>query len=163
VPDWRYTLRIGVIGGSSCSGEDAALAGETGRIIALQKHILICGGMGGVMEAACEGAFKNGGITVGILPGEDKKGSNKYLTVALPTGIGAARNIFVVKMCDALIAIGGWYGTLSEIAFALNIGRPVVGLNTWKCSIKGREADLITAVAPGEAVEKAVKAVSGPR
>ncbi|MBN2189835.1 MAG: TIGR00725 family protein [Candidatus Aureabacteria bacterium] len=156
-------MRIGVIGGSSCSGADAALARETGRVIALQKHILISGGMGGVMEEACKGAFESGGITVGILPGEDEKGSNKYLTAALPTGIGAARNIFVVKASDALIAIGGWYGTLSEMAFALNIGRPVVGLNTWKCSINGRDAELITAVSAAEAVEKAVKAASALR
>ncbi|MDD5644195.1 MAG: TIGR00725 family protein [bacterium] len=154
-------MRIGVIGCSDCGAKEAELARETGRIIALQKHILICGGMGGVMEEACRGAFENGGVTVGILPGDDEKDSNRYLTAAVPTGMGKARNILVVKASDALIAIGGWYGTLSEIAFALNIGKPVVGLNTWECGIGGRKAGLIEAASPGKAVEKAVKAVSG--
>jgi len=93
--------------------------------------VLVCGGLGGVMEAACRGAKDGGGTTVGILPGTERAAANAFVDVAIPTGLGEARNALVVRAADALIAIGGAYGTLSEIAFALKAGKPVVGLGTW--------------------------------
>lgn len=141
-------MNIAVIGGHDCSKENYLLAQETGRLIAKKKWILICGGMSGVMEAACKGAKEEGGLTVGILPSDDKTQANKYLDVKIPTGIGYARNILVVRAADAIIAIDGAYGTLSEIAFALNEEKPVYGIGSW--DIKG-----ITKIkTPKEAIEK---------
>ena len=92
--------------------------------------MLVCGGLGGVMEAACRGARERGGITLGILPGLDRAAANPHVSVALPTGLGEARNALVVRAADALIAVGGGYGTLSEIALALKAGKRVIGLGT---------------------------------
>jgi uncharacterized protein (TIGR00725 family) len=94
--------------------------------------VLVCGGLGGVMEAACRGAKEGGGTTVGILPGSERSAANEFVDVAIPTGLGEARNALVVRAADALIAVGGGYGTLSEIAFALKAGKPVVGLGSWE-------------------------------
>ncbi len=91
----------------------------------------MCGGLGGVMEAACRGAKEAGGTTIGILPGTDRAAANRFVDFAIPTGLGEARNALVVRAADALIAVGGAYGTLSEIAFALKAGKPVAGLGTW--------------------------------
>jgi uncharacterized protein (TIGR00725 family) len=93
--------------------------------------VVVCGGLGGVMEAACRGAKDAGGTTVGILPGSDRAAANPFVDVAIPTGLGEARNALVVRAADALIAVGGGYGTLSEIALALKAGKPVVGVGTW--------------------------------
>jgi uncharacterized protein (TIGR00725 family) len=123
---------IGVIGGRICSAKMCELAFRAGRTIAESGAVLVCGGMGGIMECACQGACEAGGVTIGILPMDERKGSNPYLTYSIPTGMGEARNSIVVKSSDALLAIGGNYGTLSEIAFALIHKKPVVGLNTWK-------------------------------
>jgi uncharacterized protein (TIGR00725 family) len=100
--------------------------------------VLVCGGLGGVMEAACKGAKGSGGTTVGILPGTDRTAANPYVDTAIATGLGEARNAIVARSADALIAIGGAYGTLSEIAFALKAGKRVVGLGTWE--VEGVEA-----------------------
>ena len=102
-----------------------------GRELAARGAVLVCGGLGGVMEAACRGAKDAGGRTVGILPGTDRAAANPFVDTAIPTGLGEARNALVVRAADALISVGGGYGTLSEIALALKAGKPVVGLDSW--------------------------------
>jgi uncharacterized protein (TIGR00725 family) len=99
--------------------------------LARRGAVLVCGGLGGVMEAACRGARSEGGVAVGILPGSDRRSANEFVSVAIPTGLGEARNALVVRAADVLIAVGGGYGTLSEVALALKSGRRVVGLGTW--------------------------------
>lgn len=141
-------LNIGVIGASYCSKEIEDLAEEVGREIARRGFILLCGGLGGVMEAAARGAKKEGGITVGILPGPVPKEANRFIDVKIATNMGHARNIIIVQSSHALIAIGGEYGTLSEIAIALKLGKPLVGLNSW--NIEG----IIQSGNAKEAVEK---------
>ncbi len=108
----------------------------------------MCGGLGGVMEAACRGANEAGGVSVGILPGADRAAANRFVDIAIPTGLGEARNALVVRSAEALVAVGGGYGTLSEIAFALKAGKPVVGLGSWE----------IDGVRPAESPELAVSA-----
>jgi uncharacterized protein (TIGR00725 family) len=120
-----------VVGPGDASGEEVAAAASVGALLARRGAVVVCGGLGGVMEAACRGARGEGGVTVGILPGVDRAAANPHLTVAIPTGLGEARNLVVVRASDALIAIGGGHGTLSEIAFALRSGTPVVGIGTW--------------------------------
>ena len=120
---------IAVIGGGSCTAEEAALAEETGRLLAGEGAVVVCGGLGGVMEAVAKGAQANGGTTVGILPGADPAAANAYIDVPLATGLGEMRNFLIVRSAHALIAIGGGVGTLSEIALAQRIGKPVVGLH----------------------------------
>jgi uncharacterized protein (TIGR00725 family) len=109
-----------------------------GRELGSRGAVLVCGGLGGVMEAACKGAKDAGGTTIGILPGSDRSAANPYVDFAIPTGLGEARNALVVRSADALIAIGGGYGTLSEVALALKAGKRVVGLGTW--DVDGVEA-----------------------
>jgi len=122
---------IGVIGQGESDAEMAAVAGEVGRRIAESGAVLVCGGMGGVMEAACRGAKSARGLTVGILPGSDRAGANEYVDVAVATGLNEARNLAIIRTSDVLIAVGGSYGTLSEIGFALKMGKRVIGLDTW--------------------------------
>jgi uncharacterized protein (TIGR00725 family) len=153
---------IAVIGNSSCSTEEAKLAQTVGELLAQQGVITVCGGLGGVMEAVCRGAKSKGGLTIGILPGQDSSTANPWVDVPVVTGIGEARNAAVVKSAQAVIAIGGSYGTLSEIAYALKNGIPVIGLNTWSLSRKGREDDSIVRVQSAvEAVNKAVSLARG--
>ncbi|MDD5618504.1 MAG: TIGR00725 family protein [Candidatus Omnitrophota bacterium] len=128
-------MNISIIGGSRCSKKDYKIAKELGRLIAKEGWTLICGGRTGVMEAACKGAKESGGVTVAILPSADGKDANSYVDVRIPTGLGYARNILVVRASDIIVAVSGKYGTLSEIAFAFNEDRHVIGINTWK--IKG--------------------------
>ena len=149
---------IAVIGGGQSSKEEAKLAEEVGRELARQGAILVCGGLGGVMEAACKGASSQGGITIGILPGDSRQAANPYIQIPIVTGMGYARNITVVKSAQAVIAIGGNYGTLSEISHALQSGIPVIGLNTWSLSRKGQQDNsIIPAQNPTEAVDKALE------
>jgi uncharacterized protein (TIGR00725 family) len=103
-----------------------------GRLLAEHGAVLVCGGLGGAMEAACRGAKQAGGTTVGLLPGESRSDANRFVDVAIPTGLGEARNALVVRSADVVVAVGGGYGTLSEIALALKIGKRVVGLGTWE-------------------------------
>lgn len=148
---------IGVIGGSDVSPQIAGLAEEIGREIARQGAVLVCGGMGGAMEAACRGASAEGGLTIGILPGEDRQTANSYVKVPIVTGIGYARNVAVVKSSQAIIAIDGSYGTLTEIGYALQSNIPVIGLKTWSLSIDDKvDKSIIPAKNPKEAVEKAL-------
>ena len=147
---------IGVIGDSSCSPEEAKLAETVGELIAQRSATIVCGGLGGVMEAVCRGAKSKGGLTVGILPGQDSGMANSWVDIPVVTGLGEARNVAVVKSAQAVIAIGGSYGTLSEIAYALKSSIPVIGLNTWSLSRNGREDDSIIRVQSAtEAVDKA--------
>ena len=142
---------IGVIGAGACSDDVARLAEEVGSNVAKAGAILVCGGMGGVMEAASKGAKKQGGITVGILPGVDREHANPYVDFPIVTGLGEGRNLLVVRNSDAVIALPGEFGTLSEIAFALKTGKPVIGLTTWKVSDQ-----IIQAKSPEEAVRTAL-------
>ncbi len=145
---------IGVIGAGSADEKTLRAAETVGRLIAKKGAILVCGGLGGVMEAAAKGAKAEGGTTIGILPQTGKESSNPYIDIPVATGFGEGRNVVIVRTADALIAVGGEYGTLSEIAFALKMGKTVVGLNTW--DIKG----VIKAASEEEAVEKAFDALS---
>ena len=123
--------RIGVIGGSLCTDDMYQLAKEVGYEIAKRGAYLITGGVGGIMEAACKGAKEAGGTTIGILPGEKAHYSNPWVDIPIVTGMSHGRNIIIVRSSDAVIAINGSYGTLSEIAFALKLNVPIVGLKTW--------------------------------
>jgi uncharacterized protein (TIGR00725 family) len=129
-------------------------AEAVGRLLAEAGAVLVCGGLGGVMEAACRGAVSAGGRTVGILPGTDRSEANPFVQVALATGLGELRNLLVVRAADALVAVGGEYGTLSEVALALKSGRPVVGLGTWRLLRPDGRAD--DGVVPVEDPEAAV-------
>jgi uncharacterized protein (TIGR00725 family) len=148
---------VAVIGSASADAEISALAEEVGREIARQGAILVCGGRGGVMEAACRGAKAAGGTTVGILPGTDRREANAYVDIPIVTGMGEARNAIVVRSADAVIAVSGGHGTLSEIGLALKMGRPVVGLRTWALYREGEPAGaILEAEAPAQAVELAL-------
>jgi uncharacterized protein (TIGR00725 family) len=152
---------IAVIGGGQCTKKEAGLAEEVGRELARRGAILVCGGLGGVMEAACLGASSEGGTTIGILPGDDSQAANPHVQIPIATGMGYARNITVVRSAGAVIAVGGSYGTLSEISYALQGGTPVIGLNTWSISRNGKEdSSIIPAHNPAEAVEKALELAS---
>lgn len=153
---------IAVIGGGECTQEEAKLAEEVGRELARRGAILVCGGLGGVMEAACRGANSEGGMTIGILPGESRQAANPYVQISIVTGMGYARNVVVVKSAQAVIAIDGSYGTLSEIGHALQSGIPVIGLNTWSLSQNGQQdSSIIPARNPAEAVDKALNLARG--
>ena len=150
-------MMVAVIGSASCDDRVAARAEAVGREIARRGAALVCGGRGGVMEAACRGARAEGGITIGILPGTDKGEANPYVDLAIVTGLGEARNAIVVRTADAVIAVNGGYGTLSEIGLALKMGRPVVGLDTWELSQKGQPSEaVVVAEGPEQAVELAL-------
>jgi uncharacterized protein (TIGR00725 family) len=153
---------IAVIGGGQCTKKEAKMAEEVGRELARRGAVLVCGGLGGVMEAACRGAGAEGGTTIGILPGDDSRAANPHVQIPIATGLGYARNIAVVKSAGAVIAVGGSYGTLSEISHALQNGTPVIGINTWTISRNGKEdSSIIPAQSPTEAVAKALELASG--
>jgi uncharacterized protein (TIGR00725 family) len=122
---------VGVVGSGDLDGSNDAAAEQIGREVAEAGGVLVCGGLGGVMEAACRGASVAGGLTIGLLPGSDRHSANRWVKVVIPTGLGELRNGLIVRACDVLIAVGGEYGTLSEVAFALKLGLPVVGVSTW--------------------------------
>jgi len=150
-------LIISVIGGSDPPPEALQLAEEVGRELARRGLVVVCGGLTGVMEAVCKGAKEAGGLTVGILPGDEPDNANPYVDIPVCTGLSYARNILVVKTGRAVIAIDGSYGTMSEIAHALSEQIPVIGLNTWAFSINGNhDGSIITAKDPADAVEKAI-------
>jgi uncharacterized protein (TIGR00725 family) len=155
------TRFIAVIGGGQCSSEEAQLAEEVGRELAREGIILVCGGLGGVMEAACRGASSEGGITIGILPGDSRQSANRYVKIPIVTGLGYARNLAVVKSAQAVIAVDGSYGTLSEISHALQSGIPVIGLNTWTLSRNDQQdSSIIPAQNAVEAVNKALSLIA---
>ncbi len=148
---------IAVIGAGRCSEDVAEIAEAVGRELARRGIALVCGGLGGVMEAACRGAKSEGGLTIGILPGFNRHEANPYVDIPVVTGLGEARNVIVVRTAQAVIAVNGGYGTLSEIAYALKLGIPVVGLGTWQLAKGGqRVSAIVEAATPAEAVEKAL-------
>jgi len=148
---------VAVVGGGEAGTDALDVAQEVGRHLAKRGAVVVCGGLGGVMEAVCRGAKLEGGTTVGILPTEDRGNANQYVDIAIATGMGGARNALVVRAADVLIAIDGEFGTLSEIALALRTGTPVVGIDTWELSIGGEVADAILRINdPVAAVEAAL-------
>jgi uncharacterized protein (TIGR00725 family) len=145
---------VAVIGAGRASAEELAAAEIVGRGLAPAGVRIVCGGLGGVMEAACRGAKSAGGTTIGILPGDRREDANPWVDVAIPTGMGEARNALVVRTADAVVAIGGEYGTLSEIAFALRAGLPVVGLGTWELRRRGAvDAGIVPVDSATEAID----------
>ncbi len=155
---------MALIGAGQCDEHIAELAERVGFELARRGWGVVCGGLGGVMEAACRGARRAGGLTVGILPGDDPSTANPYVDVVIPTGMGEARNALVVRAGEGAIAVAGEYGTLSEIALALKMGKPVIGLLTWTLMKDGvPDRGIIPAQSPLEAVEKALRAVEGKR
>lgn len=141
--------RIGIIGAGLCDDAIKQKAEQIGRLVAERDALLFCGGLGGVMEAAAKGAFEAGGVTVGVLPGVKASDANQYISIPVVTGMSHARNVILVRSCEGIISIGGSYGTLSEIALALKMWKPVVGLDTWP----GLE-EIHYVTTPQEAVEK---------
>lgn len=149
---------IAVVGPGEAGVEQLAAAEDVGAAVAEAGAGLVCGGLGGVMEAACRGARSRGGLTLGLLPGLDREAANGWVVVAVPTGLGEARNALVVRAADAVVAIGGGWGTLSEIALALKTGVPVVGVDTWEPAIGGSLADgIVSARGAREAVAEALR------
>lgn len=139
---------VGVIGGHFCSGETNELAEQLGAALSETADTMVCGGLGGVMESACRGFRKEGKLTIGIIPGYNKEDANHFVDVVIPTGMGLARNLLVVKSADVVVALPGRSGTLSEIAYCLQFDIPVISLNSW--DIPG----VIKAETIPEAVEK---------
>jgi uncharacterized protein (TIGR00725 family) len=155
---------IGIIGGSAPTSEEIAAAEIVGRVLAEGGGTLVCGGRGGVMEAACRGAKSADGLTIGILPGTDLNDANPYVDIPIITGMRCARNVIIARTAQAVIAVGGSYGTLSEIAFALSFDTPVVGLGTWKLERDGHSpAPIVYAATPKEAVKHALALVRRQR
>jgi uncharacterized protein (TIGR00725 family) len=156
---------VGVIGSTKAEPDLLRLAEEVGAEIAKRGAAVVCGGLSGVMEAVCKGARREGGLTIGMLPSDEKSDANSYVQIPIVTGMGMGRNVMLVKTADVLIAVGGEFGTLSEIAHALNIGKKVIGLRTWNLE-KARDRaipNLIAAGDPKEAVEIAMSAISAQR
>ena len=149
---------IGVIGASQPSPAGLRMAEEVGCEIAMRGAVLVCGGLGGVMEAAARGAQRAGGMTIGILPGFSFEDANPFITIPIVTGMSHARNVLVVRSSQAVIALEGGYGTLSEVAIALTLGIPVVGLGSWEVS-----REIIMVETPEVAVEKAIHAINRTR
>lgn len=155
----RPALHIGVVGEGKCSRRAAALAEGVGSAVAEAGAVLFCGGLTGVMGAASRGAARAGGLVVGLLPGFDRRDANRWVTIPVVTGMDQARNVILVRSCDAVIAVGGRFGTLSEIALALKFGTPVVGLRTWRLGQpERRRVPIVRARTAGEAVARAVRA-----
>lgn len=151
------TAYVAVVGGSRCSPALYEEARAAGRRLAEGGAIVVTGGRGGVMEAACRGAKEAGGSTIGILPTTARSDANEWVDVAIPTGLGEGRNLLVVRAADALVAIGGAWGTLTEIAFARQAGKPVFGVGSWELGADG----LIVAATGAEAAEGALEATRG--
>jgi uncharacterized protein (TIGR00725 family) len=145
---------IAVIGAGECSPEIYNLAKEAGSALAEHNYGIVCGGLGGVMQGVCEGAKARGGLTIGILPGNKTADANPYIDVPVVTGMGIGRNIIIIKSAVAVLAISGGYGTLSEVAFALQLKKPVIGLKTWEIS-----NDIIKADSVPDVMEKLRKSL----
>ena len=154
---------IAVVGpGTDVPGDVLASANEVGRLLAQGDFVVVCGGLGGVMEAAARGAREAGGLVIGLLPGRDRTGANPHLSVAIATGLGEARNALVVSSADAVIAVGGSWGTLSEIALARRAGKPVVSLHGWQVTDAGGKPVVIDeAESPKDAVARVHTALGG--
>ncbi|HEX2047104.1 MAG TPA: TIGR00725 family protein [Acidimicrobiales bacterium] len=150
-------VHVAVSGGGEAGEEACRAAEEVGRQLARRGAVVVTGGLGGAMEAASRGAKAEGGTTVGLLPGEDRDDANPWVDVAVATGLGEGRNVVLVRTVDAVVAVAGEFGTLSEIALALRAGKPVVGLGTWELGRDGQRVDAVVAAStPVEAAEKAL-------
>lgn len=148
---------VGVVGPGSADAETTAIAEELGAELGRRSAVVVCGGLGGTMEAVCRGAKSTGGLTLGLLPGLDRSVANSHVDVAIPTGLGELRNGLIVRAADVLIAVRGEFGTLSEVSFALKTGVPVVGIDTWELHKGGRASEAIVRVGtPAEAVDAAL-------
>ena len=149
---------MAVVGAGTAAATTDAAAEAVGRLLAEAGAVVVCGGLGGVMAAACRGAAQAGGLTIGILPGDHRTLANQWVRVVIPTGLGELRNGVVVRAAETLIAVGGEYGTLSEIALALKLGRPVVGLHTWELHRPEGQLDqgIVVASDPRDAVDRAL-------
>lgn len=145
-------MHVSVIGGGTVNDEEYEIARRVGQILANRGHVVVCGGLGGVMEAVCQGASDHGGETIGILPGDDRSKANPYVSTAIATGMGNARNPLVVLNGDATIAVDGGPGTLSEIGLALDYGRPVA-------AIQSHRVEGVTGIQHVESPKEAVKSV----
>ena len=155
---------VAVVGGGRAGAWDLAAAETTGAELARRGAVVVCGGLGGVMEAACRGAKAGGGTTLGVLPGDHRGEANSFVDVAVVTAMGEGRNVIVVRTADAVVAVGGEYGTLSEIALALALAKPVVGLGTWGLAAPDGRADaVVRANSPEEAAQTALRLVSQRR
>jgi len=156
---------IAVIGSSKAEPDVLRLAEEVGAEIARNGAALVCGGMTGVMESACKGARREGGLTIGIIPSDSKNDANPFVQIPIVTGMGMGRNVMLVKTADAIIAVGGEFGTLSEIAHALNIGKKVIGLRTWKLEKAHSKPipNLVEAESPKTAVALALEYISAQK
>jgi uncharacterized protein (TIGR00725 family) len=148
---------VAVVGPAQATANETQDAEAIGRALATAGAIVVTGGLGGVMAAACRGAAGAGGRTLGILPGSDRRAANDWVGIAVPTGLGELRNGLLVRTADVVVAVGGAYGTLSEVALALKTGVPVIGLHTWAI-------DGVTRVdSAAEAVERAIELTSSNR
>jgi uncharacterized protein (TIGR00725 family) len=161
------TLRrpyVAVIGASNATEWELTTAEDVGRRLADEGCVLICGGLGGVMDAAARGCGAGGGVSIGILPGAERETASPYLTVAIATGFGEARNAIVARSADAVIAVGGEFGTLSELALALKMRTPVIGLGTWELGRDDLDRDpIVRAETVDEAIEHLRRVLPGPR
>ena len=153
MPDVRKKV-IGIIGGHSCNRTVEQLAQDLGEKAAKVVYFLVCGGLGGTMEAVCKGFKAGNGLTIGIIPSYNKDDANKYVDIVVPSGLGLARNVLVVKSADVIVALPGEAGTLSEIAYALQLGIPVISLQSW--DIPG----VLKAETVKEAIDKVKKILS---
>jgi len=156
---------VGVIGSSKAEGELLSLAEEVGSEIAKRGAAVVCGGLTGVMEAVCKGARREGGLTIGIIPSDNRNDANPYVQIPIVTGMGMGRNVMLVKTADVVIAVGGEFGTLSEIAHALKLGKTVIGLRSWKLEKAHTKPipDLIEVDSPKKAVDLALNIISAKR
>jgi uncharacterized protein (TIGR00725 family) len=163
-PDRTVSVYVGVAGASRAAAPLLRQAEHLGRRLAEAGAVVVCGGGGGVMEGVCRGAQAAGGITVGLLPGLDRGEGNPHLTVSVPTGLGQGRNLLLVRSSDALVAVGGGFGTLSEIGLALRTGTPVVGLATWSLHLDARPVEAFpVADGPDTAARLAIEAARSRR
>ena len=148
------TKTIAIIGARACDDRISQIAEQIGSLLAKNGYMIICGGLGGVMEGAAKGAKDNAGMTVGIIPGENREEANPYIDFPIATGFGEARNLVVIRSSDVIIALPGKYGTLSELSFCMKLGKPVISLGTWDISEK-----IIKAKDPKEAVKLALEMI----
>jgi uncharacterized protein (TIGR00725 family) len=164
VPSTTGRPYVAVIGASNATEWELAAAEDVGRRLADAGCVLVCGGLGGVMDAAARGCEAGGGVSIGILPGHERESASTHLTMAIATGFGEARNAIVARSADAVIAVGGEFGTLSEIALALKMGTPVIGLGTWALGRDDLDRDpIVRAETPEEAVEHLRRLVPNTR
>jgi uncharacterized protein (TIGR00725 family) len=153
----KRRVHVAVSGGGDAGEEVCRAAEEVGRELARRGAVVVTGGLGGAMEAASRGAKDEQGTTIGILPGDDRDDANPWVDVAVATGLGEGRNVVLVRTVDAVVAVAGEFGTLSEIALALRAGKPVVGLGTWELVRDGQPVEgVVVAATPAEAAERAV-------